>query len=46
MGGTAHGEALTAGCIYIVMRYKSTAENDQKSVTNSAAALPTDDGKG
>jgi hypothetical protein len=31
---------------YIAARYNSTTENDQKSVTDGAAALSTDDGKG
>jgi hypothetical protein len=43
MGCTAHGKALTAWRNYIVVRYNSMDENDQKIVTPIAPAL-TDDG--
>jgi hypothetical protein len=36
-------EALTAVRNYIAIRYKSTTENDQKSVTGGADALSTND---
>jgi hypothetical protein len=37
---------MTARRNYIAARYNSTTEDDQKSVTDGAGALSTDDGKG